>query len=320
LYLAFALALIPLAFSLLQSDEGEFERRLERTAEALDESPEALRRLNNLQQEKGRELTLTEVVGVLPDGRVQGSHLSVHTWTHWLYALLSCSAMLGAVWLMFPHGQAVPLQLLAVTLITATVGVLSLLMFQWMAALTQGVNLIGRNIIIVALFYVVKFVGYSYQAASDPSNGFLLSLLGYTFGVGLCEELTKAMPVFMHFRGRGEMSWRGACMWGLVSGIGFGVAEGIMYSSDYYNGVSTGGIYVVRFVSCVALHAVWSGAAAISIYNNQAHVEAQWDWGDFLAVCLKVLAVPMLLHGLYDTLLKRDMSGLALLIAFASFA
>ena len=32
-----------------------------------------------------------------------------------------------------------------------------------------------------------------------------------------------------------------------------------------------------------------------------------------------VLAVPMALHGLYDTCLKKDQNGLALLVAFASF-
>jgi len=31
------------------------------------------------------------------------------------------------------------------------------------------------------------------------------------------------------------------------------------------------------------------------------------------------VAVPMILHGLYDTLLKREMNGIALLVALASF-
>ena len=41
------------------------------------------------------------------------------------------------------------------------------------------------------------------------------------------------------------------------------------------------------------------------------------DW--FLNM-LMIIAVPAILHGLYDTLLKRDMGGLALVIAVASFA
>ena len=35
---------------------------------------------------------------------------------------------------------------------------------------------------------------------------------------------------------------------------------------------------------------------------------------------LRVLAVPMVLHGFYDTLLKKDMNVWALVVAFASFA
>ena len=87
------------------------------------------------------------------------------------------------------------------------------------------------------LFYVVKFIGFSYRCAEDPSNGFLLSFIGFTMGVGLCEELVKAVPLLWHFKTYGTMSWRAACLWGFASGVGFGVAEGIMYSSRYYNGI-----------------------------------------------------------------------------------
>ena len=42
--------------------------------------------------------------------------------------------------------------------------------------------------------------------------------------------------------------------------------------------------------------------------------------GDWLLHLARVVAVPAVLHGLYDTLLKRDMCGYALLVALASFA
>jgi hypothetical protein len=45
-------------------------------------------------------------------------------------------------------------------------------------------------------------------------------------------------------------------LWGMASGIGFGIAEGIMYSGRYYNGVAGADIHYVRFLSCVALHAI----------------------------------------------------------------
>jgi RsiW-degrading membrane proteinase PrsW (M82 family) len=86
---------------------------------------------------------------------------------------------------------------------------------------------------------VVQFIGFSYSAAADPENGFMLSFVGFTIGVGFCEEFCKIMPVYMAVNGRDDMNWRGAMVWGLASGIGFGVAEGVIYSIDYYNGIAT---------------------------------------------------------------------------------
>lgn len=126
------------------------------------------------------------------------------------------------------------------------------------------------------------------------------------------------LPVIFHFRGKSTLDWRGACMWGVASGIGFGVAESIMYAGSY-NGICTGGIYLVRFVSCVALHATWSAAAAIMVFRRKEWFEGDWEWSDLLTSFLWVLAVPMVLHGLYNTALKEDMKSAALLAAAASF-
>src|SRR5207244_3665732 len=95
----------------------------------------------------------------------------------------------------------------------------------------------------------------------------------FTFGVGLCEELVKAIPILCATSMERKLDWRGACAWGLASGVGFGVAEGIMYSSDYYNGIAGFDIYLVRFLSCVALHASWTAAVAVMIWQNQANLE-----------------------------------------------
>jgi RsiW-degrading membrane proteinase PrsW (M82 family) len=138
-----------------------------------------------------------------------------------------------------------------------------------------------------------------------PDSNFLLSALGFTFGVGLCEEFTKAIPLFFYFKGDARMGWRGACLWGLASGIGFGVSEGIMYSSRHYNGLSGVDIYLVRFISCVALHAMWSASVGIAIARNVEEYERVEDAGGFGLFMLRMIAVPMVLHGFYDTLLKR---------------
>ncbi len=136
--------------------------------------------------------------------------------------------------------------------------------------------------------------------------------------MGLCEELVKAAPVILRFRSEDQLSWQGACLWGLASGIGFGVAEGIIYSSDFYNGVHTWPVYYVRFLSCVSLHAVWSGAVGIMVWRCRD----QWndvEWSDLFVTLVVVLGVPVVLHGLYDTLLKKDYPAWALVTALASF-
>ena len=67
--------------------------------------------------------------------------------------------------------------------------------------------------------------------------------------MGLCEELCKALPLFWHFRRKSTLDVRGAVVWGLATGIGFGVSEGISYSSSFYNGIFGGGIYIVRSIA-----------------------------------------------------------------------
>jgi RsiW-degrading membrane proteinase PrsW (M82 family) len=209
--------------------------------------------------------------------------------------------------------------MILVGLFTGTLGILLLLGFQFAADMTQYVWLRGRGIVVV-LFYIVKFIGFSYRAAEDPSNGFLLSFMGFTCGVGFCEELCKALPLLWHFKTKGSLGWRGACIWGLVSGAGFGVAEAIMYSGRYYNGVHTGGIYAVRFISCVGLHAVWAAAVGVTVFRNQARIQGETSFVQWLGWSAYFVLVPMVLHGAYDTLLKQDYHALAVAVAVASFA
>jgi RsiW-degrading membrane proteinase PrsW (M82 family) len=215
-------------------------------------------------------------------------------------------------------GSAKPWQVLAVGLFTATVGIGLLLLVQVIASATTGRIVVG-NIIVMIIFAIFRFIAFSYNAAMDPDNGFLLSFFGFTFGVGLCEELVKTLPLFRHRESDEGKAWRGLFIWGLASGAGFGIAEGLLYSSRYYNGISGPWLYVVRFVSCVALHAIWTGSVAITLYLRRDLFDKAERWRDWIAPTLVIVAVPMLLHGLYDTSLKRDMNWLALLVAAASF-
>jgi hypothetical protein len=93
-----------------------------------------------------------------------------------------------------------------------------------------------------------------------------------------------------------------------------------MYSADYYNGIGSASIYVVRFVSCVTLHALWTAAVGITLWKCQDQIQGRLEWADLCLPLLRILAVPMVLHGLYDTLLKKDLDVWALAVGVATFA
>jgi RsiW-degrading membrane proteinase PrsW (M82 family) len=309
-YWLFALSLFPLVISMFGSKD-DIEERLTKTIAA---HPELQSKFNE------NELpTKDALLSKLPGGRIEGALLPYNSNAHWGYAMISAAAFFSLIWFTFYHGNATPKQILCVGLATATFGILFLIAVQWLAEVSQHFNMMGGNVVILLLFYLVKFIGFAYHAALNPDSGFLLSFVGFTFGVGFCEELTKGLPVIFSIRAGRDLDCRGACMWGLASGIGFGLAEAILYSSSQYNGLAAGGLYFVRFISCVGLHAIWGASVAIMAWRRRNWLQSDNDWSDLLISLLYILGIPMLLHGLYDALLKYNMEGGAILVALASF-
>lgn len=316
-FMILLLALIPLAMSVLMPDNMTQRESFKQTVKA---HPEVLQKLLELEASHGEnsEVTEDELFGILPNHKFDSALLSHDTWAHWGFALVSSAVFTGILLLVLPKTKIGVPKLLLTALFTATVGIFLLLGFQWVANFTQGFWVRGGGILTL-VFYIVKFVGFSYRAALDPDNGFVLSALGFTFGVGLCEELCKSMPVLLHYGRNGDWPWRTAVAIGFISGVGFGVSEGITYSSDYYNGIMGQEIYWVRFVSCVALHAVWAGASAAFIYRQQNLLQGSEGAFMYFLNAVILLSPAMLLHGLYDTLLKKEMDVWALVIALISF-
>jgi RsiW-degrading membrane proteinase PrsW (M82 family) len=301
------LALVPLAIYTFTPDDAH-----ERTERYLKEHPEVATKL------KGQRLTLDTLTEAIPSHRIEGAALSRKTWAHWIVALLAALIFWEFILIVQPMGNSTSRQLWAVGAFTGTVGILMLLIVQFAAIISAAFSVIGG----CALFFflILRFIGYSYGAAMDPNTGFVASLVGFTLGVGLCEELCKALPLFWHFRKTATLDVRGSVVWGLATGIGFGVSEGISYSHNFYNGMYGGGIYVVRFISCVALHAVWSATAAILIWKRQDSLQGLQRWYQWFSPVFKTLGISMLLHGFYDTVLKKQYGVAALAIAIFSFA
>ncbi len=300
---AVLLLFIPLVVMIVLPPVGLGERLLEH--------PEVLAKLETVND-------ADELCALFPDNRLPGAHLARQTWVHWVYAAIALFGYWALLSFSWRESTASPMRLLMTGIITGTIGIILLLAFQFVAFGTQGFWLRGRGIVVL-LFLIVKFIGYSYICALDPESSLFGSLLGFTCGVGFCEEFCKAFPIIYYLRDGEKTNWQGACLVGLASGIGFGVSEGIQYSADFYNGMSPGLIYLVRFLSCVGLHAVWSSGVALLMFANQDYLDEILSWEVFPMFLYEYLLVPMFLHGLYDTLLKKNMDVWALVVALGSF-
>ncbi len=301
------LGLMPLVLSTVFGDSGSV---LEQIEQSLENHPEV-----NAEAVDSAD-SVHDLALLFPEHRIDGALLSADTYWHWGFALASSLAFLGLFLFMWPGKESRAPTLLITGIATGTVGIMLLLGFQWVAFSTGGVVLRGRGIVVL-LFYLVQFIGFSYRCALDGESGFLSSFFGFTFGVGLCEELCKALPVAFYLSGSEKRSLREVCLIGLASGVGFGVSEGITYSAEYYNGIHDIWIYVIRFLSCVSLHSIWAGSVALLMYRNQDYLE--WSWEAAFGFVVYYLLVAMVLHGVYDTLLKQDHELLAVLSALVSF-
>jgi RsiW-degrading membrane proteinase PrsW (M82 family) len=311
-------ALLPLAWSLLGGKDDAGEERLSRTIGQLP--PEVQQRIHRVQIAIAEGKADEDALFLeLPGNRLEGAHLARHTFIHYLYALLSAGAFLGLARWMVPGKHGRPLSVVLSGVFTATVGIVFLLVVQFIAELSQYFNFVSGSGIITLFFWIIKGIGFSYRAALDPDTGFIASFLGFTFGVGLCEEMCKAIPLIVYYRVREKTNRRESFAWGFASGAGFGVAEGIMYSASYYNGVAYLDTYLVRFLSCVALHATWTGSVALFMHKFRANYHRGLNAAEVVLTTLFLVAVPTVLHGLYDAALKKDMDLVALVVGLASF-
>lgn len=308
-YFILVLALIPLGLMLFLKKDDAADR-LVRTLEKLPKGGQA--RVDNLDEE--------EVFKMLPDGRIEGAHLGRTSYRHYLYGLVAAGAFfLLGVFLVRPEDSH-PWSILLSGVFTGTAGIVILLLAQLFAAVTQGYILVSTNPVIMVIFWAAWAIGFSYSVASNPDYGFLATFFGFTFGVGFCEEVCKALPLMVYYRGRRTPRWHDGCAIGYASGAGFGIAEALLYAGHQYNGIATYDVYLVRFISCVALHVIWSLSTALFLHKHQWLLHDAESGYEYIPRVMVVVAIPMILHGLYDSALQKDMGWAALVAALASFA
>ena len=241
---------------------------------------------------------LYEMVDAFPGGRIQGALLRRQTVFHWLMALASTALFAGLIKMALPTSVSAK-EILLTGLFTGTLGVLLLLGAQ--------------------LFGAFCCIGMFYLAAFDPDAPFGPSLIGFIFGIGFLEETCKCLPILFKLFRRQLLSWRESAIIGMASGAGFGISEGILYATRYYNGLEGADMYFVRFLSTVALHVMLSAACAIMVQRKQEHLMEEMDFINWTLTLMAIIIMPIVLHGLYNALAKQDLQVASLAVSIGSF-
>lgn len=147
---------------------------------------------------------------------------------------------------------------------------------------------------------VQNFPPMSYLYALTESDSFFGQLIGFIFGVGFTEELIKALPLFYFVRTAKEpLIPQTLVYYGLISGIGFGVLEGVLYQTTTNTTLEYSHAFfmnIARLTSLPFLHAIWAAIAGYFIAFANLYPKFR------KALYLFAIAVPAILHGIYDVL------------------
>lgn len=142
----------------------------------------------------------------------------------------------------------------------------------------------------------------------EGTNGVFLRLLFFILAVGLTEEFTKAIPILIiSSKAKEPLIPQTLVFYGLMSGIAFGVFEGVQYQM----GVNAEMEYTASFFSNIArltslpfLHAIWCGIAGYFISFAKLYPKYR------KSLYVLAIGIPALLHGIYDTFCSSFLSML----------
>lgn len=151
---------------------------------------------------------------------------------------------------------------------------------------------------------------YAFTHAAFP-----LSIVGYILGVGLTEEFVKMTPLlFLLRRAKEPLLPQTLVYYGLMSGIAFGVFEGVEYQTqvniqaDYTTAFF---LNIARLTATPFLHAMWGGICGY--FAGFANLYPRYR----KSLYTLALAIPATLHGLYDSF-AGEWFVVSLIVAFGS--
>lgn len=148
------------------------------------------------------------------------------------------------------------------------------------------------------LLLLYRIPPLSWLGSLHSSENVLLRLLGFLAGVGVPEELCKAVVLFILLRRGALLPPQALLFYGLMSGLGFGIYEGVGYQTGKNLTLRSGPEYylanVLRLTSLPFLHAIWTGIAGYFIAF--AHQYPARKYG----LLVIAIGVPAALHGFYN--------------------
>ena len=179
----------------------------------------------------------------------------------------------------------------------------------------------GTGIISMPVMFIsheIEFVDDMYRQAVNPESGFTEQFMGMLFGVAIKEEVCKlaVLVVIWKWFSNAGISVRTYMFYGLMSGLGFGIYEGVQYQTgsnlETFDVVDVGNsgatpeelkrevtnIYIAnvwRLTTLPFLHATW---CAISGFFFGLSTKYGYRW--LLIGC--GLAVPSLLHASHNSM------------------
>lgn len=165
---------------------------------------------------------------------------------------------------------------------------------------TQAVTLLVYNILGIGALN-------PFEGLYESGNT-IISLIACILGIGCVEECVKLIPVLivLHYS-KEVLKPQTVVYYGLMSGIAFGVFEGVEYQMGpnfqmlLENDIADGYVYsylsnIARLTSLPFLHAVWCGIG--SYFLAFAYLYPRYRRSLFLLAVL----IPATIHGLYDFL------------------
>lgn len=128
---------------------------------------------------------------------------------------------------------------------------------------------------------------------------FPFSLIGYILGVGVTEEFAKLLPLIIICRkAKQPLIPQTVVYYGLMSGIAFGVFEGVQYQLTVNTQLEYSLSFfmnIARLTSLPFLHAIWCGIAGYFIAFAHLYPKCR------ISLYFLSIAIPAILHGVYDT-------------------